>query len=196
MVLNEITLEANGEAVSTSYIIPYAVSMDKLFEMYVRAYLKHIGIHSYLSSDESGVHIMKYDYKSKVLEHTGGSFASYISGNIKPDIILFDPQTNRSVVFDVKYKTLSTSRYSREDRLQVLAYALMYDCTNVGIISPAVMGMGNKIFAPNPIQSVENRERFYNQIELDVNAYGSVSAIIAGNDTETGLMEYLESLLS
>lgn len=196
MVLNEITLEANGEAISTSYIIPYAVSMDKLFEMYVRAYFKHIGIHSYLSTNDSGIHIMKYDYKSKVLEHSGGTFASYIGGNVKPDIILYDPQTNQSVVFDVKYKTLTSSRYSREDRLQVLAYALMYDCTNVGIISPAGMGMGNRIYETNPIQSIENRQRYYNQLELDVAAHDCTSARAAGGEEEINLTDYLKSLLS
>ena len=47
MVLDDISIESNGEINTTGYIVPYAISMEKLFEVYVRAYLKKNGISSY-----------------------------------------------------------------------------------------------------------------------------------------------------
>lgn len=67
MVLNEITLEATGQSAVTSYVVPYAVSMDKLFEMYVRALLKRSGIKSYSATDDS-IRLLKYDDKTAVLK--------------------------------------------------------------------------------------------------------------------------------
>ena len=40
--------------------------MDKLFEMYVRAYFKRAGVKSY-DSNESGIRISRYDDKTAVL---------------------------------------------------------------------------------------------------------------------------------
>ena len=132
MVLNEITLGANGDSKFTSYVIPYAVSMDKLFEMYVRAYLKKAGVLSYLSH-EAGIHILKYDYKSKVLQISDSTHSNYINGSVKPDIIIYDTESDKYVVFDVKYKNVLNRGYSRADRLQILAYALMYDLSLIHI---------------------------------------------------------------
>ena len=81
MVLNEITLEATGQSTVTSYVVPYAVSMDKLFEMYVRALLKRAGIKPYSATDSS-IRLLKYDEKIAVVKNKGLPFASYISGNI------------------------------------------------------------------------------------------------------------------
>ena len=66
MVLSEITLEATGNTAITSYVVPYAISMDKLFEMYVRAYLKKAGIGSY-DSKEPGIKLSQYDDKTCLL---------------------------------------------------------------------------------------------------------------------------------
>lgn len=44
MVLDDISIESNGDVSTTGYILPYAISMEKLFEVYVRAYFKKNGI--------------------------------------------------------------------------------------------------------------------------------------------------------
>lgn len=194
MVLNEITLGANGDSKFTSYVIPYAVSMDKLFEMYVRAYLKKAGVLSYLSHDE-GVHILKYDYKSKVLQISDSTHSNYINGSVKPDIIIYDTESNKYVVFDVKYKNVLNRGYSRADRLQILAYALMYDCENVGIIFPSLAGTENEFYMKNGIQSVENRERYYNQLELSIDAKWQCIVKSKESKEEISLMEYIKQLL-
>ncbi|MDF2943887.1 MAG: 5-methylcytosine restriction system component-like protein [Herbinix sp.] len=194
MVLNEITLGANGDSKFTCYVIPYAVSMDKLFEMYVRTYLKQAGIKSYLSSEE-GLHMLKYDYKSKVLEQSDNLYSNYINGNVKPDIIIHDTKKNKYVVFDVKYKNIQNRGYSRADRLQILAYALMYDCDNVGIVFPSLTGVENEYYAGNAIQSIENRERYYNQLEFSIDT--NWHCIIKSKDgqEEIPLIDYIKKLL-
>lgn len=194
MVLNEITLGADGKSGFTGYVVPYAVSMDKLFEMYVRAYLKHVGVHSYQEAG-TGLRLLPYDYKSKVLKESGKSYANYIGGNVKPDIILQDTDTEQYIVFDVKYKNLKNRGYSRSDRLQVLAYALLYNCENVGIIFPARDGEGNFYYAKNEIQSNEKCPRYYNQLEIAV-APGRPDRVTSVEDASCiRLSRYLEGLL-
>lgn len=194
MVLNEITLEANGESALTSYVVPYAVSMSKLFEMYVRAYLKRAGIKSYLSNAE-GIHILKYDYKSKVLSQNARVYSNYIGGNVKPVIILFNPQTNKYVVFDVKYKNLLHGKTARADRLQVLAYALLYNCENVGIIFPTLDGTENVYYERNEIENVEQRQRYYNQMEIEIDS--NWEYVVRHKETQdtVPLLQYIEELL-
>lgn len=194
MVLNEITLGANGDSKFTSYVIPYAVSMNKLFEMYVRTYLKKAGVLSYLSSEE-GVHILKYDYKSKVLELSDNTHSNYINGSVKPDIIIYDTVSKKYVVFDVKYKNVQNRGYSRDDRLQILAYALMYDCDNVGIVFPSLTGEENEFYMKNGIQSVENRERYYNQLELSIDTIWKCVVKSKENKDGLPLIEYIKQLL-
>lgn len=82
MVLNQITLEANGDSAVTSYVVPYAISMDKLFEMYVRAYFKRAGVKSY-DSKEEGIKIERYDDKTSVLRERSKSYANYIGWEYK-----------------------------------------------------------------------------------------------------------------
>lgn len=44
MILDDISIESNGDVSTTGYILPYAISMEKLFEVYVRAYFKKNGM--------------------------------------------------------------------------------------------------------------------------------------------------------
>lgn len=53
MVLDDISIESNGDVSTTGYILPYAISMEKLFEVYVRAYFKKNGIASYRSKSNT-----------------------------------------------------------------------------------------------------------------------------------------------
>lgn len=166
MVLNEISLEASGNALLTNYVVPYSVSMEKLFEMYVRTYIKKSGIATF-TNHASGITMMPYDYKIPVLKREK-YYSTYIAGNIKPDIILYDCESNRYVIFDVKYKYGRNSNFSRNDRLQVLAYSLMFDCQHIGNIFPA-KNNASILFYKNKILSIENKNRFYHQIEIAVN---------------------------
>lgn len=165
MVLEDISIESNGEVNTTGYIVPYAISMEKLFEVYVRAYLKKNGILSYKRKDESGIRLEKFDNKTDVFMPEDGleNPGKYISGSIKPDIILTDQETGENVVMDVKYKDY-TNGDSRNDRLQLLAYSMMLNANNVGIILPAQTEI--EIFDARRINSLEERMIKYHQMLL------------------------------
>ena len=194
MVLNEITLESNGGSKVTSYVIPYAVSMSKLFEMYVRAYLKKAGILPF--DDETvGIHLLKYDYKSKVFNNTVDNSANYIGGIIKPDIIIENTANGKRVVFDVKYKNLHNGRNARGDRLQILAYGLMYNCDDVGIFFPSSEGEDSYFYNKNEIASAENRRRFYHQFELGISTKWDFSVKSLDDATQNHIFSYFEELL-
>ena len=194
MVLNEITMAANGETTITSYVIPYAVSMDKLFEMYIRAYLKKAGVKSF-DSQEDGVRLARYDDKTPVLKGRNGGYANYISGNVKPDIIIQNPVTGKHVIFDVKYKNSANARFSRSDRLQVLAYGLMFGSEDVGIIFPALDGAKNTYYKCNEINSNESRTRFYHQFEISIDRDTSSTMTAKTGGEEISVMDYLNRLL-
>lgn len=194
MVLNEITLEANGTSTVTSYVVPYAISMDKLFEMYVRAYFKRAGVLSY-DSKENGIRISQYDDKTSVLREKNKTYANYIGGNIKPDIIIYNPETGNYVVFDVKYKDSLSSRYARPDRMQILAYGLMLGCNNVGNIFPTQGGTNNVYYRRNEINTNESRTRYYNQLEVAIDSDWKFEITRKDDEMKMRVMEYLNRLL-
>lgn len=195
MVLNEITLEANGESAVTSYVVPYAISMEKLFEIYVRAYLKRAGVSSY-NSDDNSIRLSKYDDKTAVLRNKGKAYSTYIGGNIKPDIIVYDPETENYIVFDVKYKDSLNSRYARPDRMQILAYGLMMGCDNVGIIFPTSDATNNMYYMRNEINSNETRTRYFNQLEIAIDTDWKFEIVPQNGEPPIGVMEYIKLLLS
>lgn len=167
MILDDISIESNGDVSTTGYILPYAISMEKLFEVYVRAYFKKNGIASYRSKDNTGIRLEKYDNKTDVfLEEEGlENPGKYISGSIKPDLILTDQESGETVVLDVKYKDYRNGD-SRDDRLQLLAYSMMMNANNIGIILPAQDEV--EIFDARRINSMENRVVKYHQMLLGV----------------------------
>lgn len=126
MIDREFAMDCTGSIKQTGFIVPYAINMQMLFEVYVRYRLKQ-----YL---KNGPLKMKPFLDSKrVLQNED----LYISGKIIPDIIL----TYNNVVYsvlDVKYKNLYKEYHSnvREDRLQLLAYGLMYNPLHIGHIFP------------------------------------------------------------
>ena len=89
----------------------------------------------------------------------------YISGSIKPDLVLTDCESGETVVFDVKYKDY-TNGDSRNDRLQLLAYSMMMNANNVGIILPAQTDV--EIFDARRINSMEHRIVKYHQMLLGI----------------------------
>lgn len=167
MILDDISIESNGEVNTTGYIIPYAISMEKLFEVYVRAYLKKNGISSYKGNREHGIMLEKFDDKTDVFadEEDLLNPGKYISGAIKPDLILTNQDTGETVVMDVKYKDFNHGD-SRNDRLQLLAYSMMLNANNVGIILPAQVDM--EIFDARRINSMEKRVVKYHQMLLGI----------------------------
>ncbi|MGN0502033.1 MAG: hypothetical protein ACI4HN_03815 [Ruminococcus sp.] len=58
----------------------------------------------------------------------------HINGEVKPDIIIRNKKTKKDIIIDAKYK--SPDKNDREDRLQILAYAYLYDAHIVGHIFP------------------------------------------------------------
>ena len=194
MVLNEITIAANGDSAITSYVIPYAVSMEKLFEMHIRSYLKRAGVKSF-DSQESGLRLSRYDDKTAVLKERSNTYANYINGNVKPDIVIYNPATSKYIVFDVKYKDSSNSRFSRSDRMQVLAYSLMFDSENIGIIFPTQDGTNNIYYKRNEINTNESRSRFYHQLEIAIDNNSLFSMRSKDTEEVTGVLAYLQQLL-
>lgn len=59
----------------------------------------------------------------------------HINGTVKPDIIIHNKKTDKYIIIDAKYK--SSDKNDRDDRLQILAYAYLYDAHIVGHIFPA-----------------------------------------------------------
>lgn len=182
MVLNDISIESTGEVNTTGYIIPYAISMEKLFEVYVRAYLKKNGIKSYKDKSNTGIRLEKFDEKTDVFVEEDGleNPGKYISGPIKPDIVLTHTETGETVVMDVKYKDYSGGN-SRNDRLQLLAYSMMMNADNVGIILPAQTEI--EIFSPRRINSMESRIVRYHQMLLGVSTEDTTVADYIKNST-------------
>lgn len=175
MILDDISIESNGSINTTGYIIPYAISMEKLFEVYVRAYLKKNGIVSYKDKSNIGIKLEKFDDKTDVfLEEDGlANPGKYISGSIKPDLVLTDQETGETVVFDVKYKDF-TNGNARDDRLQLLAYSMMMNADNVGIILPTQTEV--EIFDARRINSMEKRIVKYHQMLLGIMKDNPVAA--------------------
>lgn len=165
MILNDISIESNGDISTSGYVVPYAISMEKLFEIYVRAYLKKNGIHSYKTQVENGIMLEKFDEKTDVFveDETLLNPGKYISGSIKPDIVLTNIGTDEKVVLDVKYKNYINGN-TRNDRLQLLAYSMMLNANNIGIILPA--STEEVIFDARRINSLEEREIKYHQLLL------------------------------
>lgn len=192
MVINEISIESSGNINSTNYIVPYEISMEKLFEMHVRSYLKNIGVKSY-SDMNHGIHIQKYDYKTGVLRNNKEKDAKYIAGPVKPDILLYDSNTGKNVVFDIKYKDIDNASKARYDRLQLLAYTLMYNCDNVGIIAPGEDI--NFCFDKNEIESTDSqsRQRFYHQIKMAISEKWD-DEFINYDNSKVNAMDYISSL--
>lgn len=60
----------------------------------------------------------------------------YLEGDVIPDIVLKKNNEEEYIIFDVKYKTGKTNAGTRSDRLQILAYAYMWNCKLIGHIFP------------------------------------------------------------
>lgn len=132
--------DINETEVQKAKIIPYAINSHKLFECYARACIKSC-IRQIMeeSKDSCKIEMLKYvpDPKNALCAPNYGArqilkekdSQCYIDGIAVPDIILkyTDEQKTFYRVYDVKYKDITREDMGREDRLQLLAYNLLYN---------------------------------------------------------------------
>lgn len=101
-----------------------AISMSTLFELYAGAIVKEL-FHEWKCYFEKG--------KANLLPTAGPDpYKYYIAGEVKPDIVL--ERGGKYIILDVKYKDCDVP--NRDDRLQLLAYADVYDAHVIGHIFP------------------------------------------------------------
>lgn len=122
------------------------------------------------------------DNEHKVLKENNDDF--YINGSVKPDIIIHNK--DKYIIIDAKYK--SPENKNRMDRLQILAYAYLYDAHIVGHIFPKKSKKTNKEFRFD-INTIFNKPSDkYKYVELyldDKNFENNLSDIInPGNENE------------
>lgn len=114
-----------------------AVSMSDLFELYAGAVIK-----ACFSEKKHGhgwsCHFE--DGKANLLPTAGSNaYKYYIAGKVIPDIVL--EKDGKYIILDVKYKDCDVP--NRDDRLQLLAYADVYDAHVIGHIFPAKEKQGD-----------------------------------------------------
>lgn len=111
-----------------------AVSMSDLFELYAGAVIKEC-----FSEKKPGYGWNCYfeNGKANLLPTAGrNAYKYYIAGEVIPDIVL--EKDGKYIILDVKYKDCDVP--NRDDRLQLLTYADVYDAHVIGHIFP---GKGN-----------------------------------------------------
>lgn len=107
-------------------ITPFAFDVAGLFEFIARERIREI------IKPKQDREVLDGNSNSRnVLEENEKEF--HINGEVKPDIILRNK--NKHIIIDAKYK--SSDKNDREDRLQILAYAYLYDAHIVGHIFPS-----------------------------------------------------------
>lgn len=193
MVLSEIGIGSSGEIKTSQFIVPYAISMERLFEVYVRSYLKKCGILNFDTTETVGLKLEAYDSKYPVLREKDKSTAMYIGGTIKPDIIIRDLSTNKITILDVKYKDFSNKRNARQDRLQLLAYSMMFNCSNVGLIFPSFNSSESFYFKPNNIERLDGHSVLYHQFQIGTSREDLEIISLDDNSRQT-IKRYFENL--
>lgn len=124
-----------------------------------------------------------------------GNEEFYINGTVKPDIVIrkkVEENTYKYIIIDAKYK--SPENKNRMDRLQILAYAYLYDAHIVGHIFPKKSKKTNKKLSFYDINTIFNKSLNknpsdkYKYVELyldDKNFENNLSDIInPGNENE------------
>lgn len=113
-------------------ITPFAFDVAGLFEFIARERIREIIKPKQDREVLDDWEVLDGNSNSRnVLEENEKEF--HINGEVKPDIILRNK--NKHIIIDAKYK--SSDKNDREDRLQILAYAYLYDAHIVGHIFPS-----------------------------------------------------------
>jgi len=100
-----------------------AISMSKLFELYAGVLVKKL-FPKWNCFFEEG--------KAKLMPTSENEYKFYITGYIIPDIVL--EKDGKYIILDAKYKDYNQP--NRDDRLQLLAYADVYDAHIIGHVFP------------------------------------------------------------
>ena len=164
----------------------FAFNIANIFEVVARSAISE-------SLKNTGWEVLNgNDNEHRVLEEDNNDF--YINGSVKPDIIIrkkVEENTYKYIIIDAKYK--SPENKNRMDRLQILAYAYLYDAHIVGHIFPKKSKKTNKEFRFD-INTIFNKHDKnpsdkYKYVELyldDKNFENNLSDIIKpGNENET-----------
>ncbi|MFB1081571.1 hypothetical protein [Jeotgalibacillus sp. JSM ZJ347] len=107
----------------------------------------------------------KFNDDIKVLNQPDNENSLYIQGEVKPDIIICAQKNDKVVaVLDAKYKRFKRKEinpsFVRSDRLQILAYGLIYNPYHIGHIFPGIIS-GHHL-----TQEVTNSNIVYHEMVL------------------------------
>lgn len=146
-------------------ITPFAFDVAGLFEFIAREKIREIINKNQLKEPDWEVldgNINPHDVLiEKPKEKNKKEF--HINGEVKPDIIIHNKNTDKCIIIDAKYK--SPDKNDREDRLQILAYAYLYDAHIVGHIFPA-KSPRNKNNSKLEIHKLNTSLGNYNYVQL------------------------------
>lgn len=162
----------------------FAFNIANIFEVVARATISE-------SLKNTGWEVLNgNDNEHKVLKEDNNDF--YINGSVKPDIIIrkkVEENTYKYIIIDAKYK--SPENKNRMDRLQILAYAYLYDAHIVGHIFPKKPNGTNKELSSYNINTIFNKsldknpsDKYkYVELYLDGSLKGNIEKIF-GNKNE------------
>lgn len=115
-------------------ITPFAFDVAGLFEFIAREKIREIINKNQLKEPDWEVFDGNFNPHDVLIEKTKEENKKefHINGDVRPDIIIHNK--DKCIIIDAKYK--SPDKNDREDRLQILAYAYLYDAHIVGHIFP------------------------------------------------------------
>ena len=127
-------LPNDGDSYAKStFVIPYAINMESLFEFYVRAKLRK------LLEDYRGGRYLLEDYSKRIniFKKVNPTNSTHMMSYCIPDILIYDTENNNQyvAVFDAKYKD-NEGRSNRSDSQQLLSYVLLTGVEKCGFIMP------------------------------------------------------------
>lgn len=170
----------------------FAFNIANIFEVVARSAISAAISENKENTDWKVINGNDKGNEHKVLKENNDDF--YINGSVKPDIIIrkkVEENTYKYIIIDAKYK--SPENKNRMDRLQILAYAYLYDAHIVGHIFPKKSKKTNKEFRFD-INTIfnksldKNSSDKYKYVELhldDKNFENNLSDIInPGNENE------------
>lgn len=174
---NKDTEDKKAEKKNVEIPIPtFAFNIANIFEVVARA-----NISESLKNTDWEV-LNGNDNEHKVLKEDNNDF--YINGSVKPDIIIrkkVEENTYKYIIIDAKYK--SPENKNRMDRLQILAYAYLYDAHIVGHIFPQKPNETDKELSFYNINTPLGDYK-YVELYLDGSLKGNIEKIF-GNKNET-----------
>lgn len=161
-------------------ITPFAFDVAGLFEVIARKKIREIINKNELN--KQGWEVIdgnKQHYDVLKEDNEEDNIKYHISGDVRPDIIIHNKNTDKCIIIDAKYK--SPDKNDREDRLQILAYAYLYDAHIVGHIFPASAKSSNNRNDNKLFHKLNTSLGDYNYVQLyldDKNLSENIKKII------------------